>query len=194
MREDADYLNSAKALWLEQGNPIWLWLAIQSSSHNKHPYPLWVCEYLEKAADRLLSDDVHGGDFARKLPSILGFQAKRGPRHPLKIVKRMLKIEQFAIKFAKHILAGKKPSDAREHAANEFDRYWQDVDDKVLQTALREHFKLKRLPASTLAWQRIVLQWLFDNPHSYERYPDLPRITNRLVELAAISRNSAVTN
>ena len=90
MRDDTDYLNSTKALWLEQGNPIWLWLAIKSSSHNKHPYPQWVCEYLEKTADHLLSDDVHVGDFARKLPSILGFQAKRGPQHPLKIFKRML--------------------------------------------------------------------------------------------------------
>ena len=194
MRENADYLNSTKALWLEQGNPVWLWLAIQSSSHNKHPYPQWVCDYLGKTAEQLLSKEARGGDFARKLPSILGFQTKRGPRHPLKVFKRMLKNEQFAVKFVKHILAGKKPSVARQDAANECDHYWQNADDRTLQTALRQHFKLKRLPASTIDWQRIVLQWLFDNPHSYERYPDLPPITNRLVELAAISRNSTVSH
>ncbi len=192
MCEDADYLNSTKALWLEQGNPIWQWLAIQSSSHNKHPYPQWVCEYLGKAADRLLSGDVHGGDFARKLPAILGFQAKRGPRHPLKAFKRMLKIEQFAMKFAKHILAGTKPSIARKDAACECDRYWGDVDDKVLQGALREHFGLKRLPTSTLTLQQIVLNWLIANPLYSVRYPDLPAF-QKLLELAAISRNSAVS-
>jgi hypothetical protein len=194
MRDDADYLNSTKLLWEEQGNPIWVWLAIKTSIQNEHPVPQWVCEYLEKIADHFLSDHPRIGDFSRKLPSILGFQTKRGPKHPLKIFKRMRKNEQFAMKFAKHILAGNKPSTARKDAANECGKDWRDVDDKVLQATLREHFKLKRLPASTIDWQRIVLQWLFDNPHSYKRYPDLPRITNRLAELAAISRNCAVTN
>jgi hypothetical protein len=194
MRDDTQYLNGPRDLWLDQGNPIWAWLTIKTCILNDQLMPQWVCEYLEEIADQLLSDtNARVDDFARKLPSILGFQAKKGPQHPLKICKRMLKIEQFAMKFAKHILAGNKPSLARKDAANECDQYWQNAGDKVLQTALREHFKLKRLPASTLAWQGIVLRWLFDNPHSYERSPDLPPLTNRLVELAAISRNSAVS-
>jgi hypothetical protein len=81
MREDFDYLDSTKALWLEQGNPLWVWLAIKSSIHNEHPFPQWVCEYLDKIADRFLANDVQGGDFARKLPSILGFRAKRVRRN-----------------------------------------------------------------------------------------------------------------
>jgi len=56
MPDDTEYLNSTKALWFEQGNPIWVWLAIKSCSHNKHPYPQWVCDYLEKTAEQLLSD------------------------------------------------------------------------------------------------------------------------------------------
>ena len=193
MPDDIDYLNSIKALWLEQGNPIWPWVAIKSSSHNKHPYPQWVCDYLEKTAEQLLSDNARGGDFARKLPSILGFQTKRGPKHPLKIAKRMLKIEKFAMKFAKHILAGTKPSIARKDAASECDRYWGDVDDKVLQAALREHFGLKRLPTSILTLQQIVLNWLIANPLYSPRYPDLPAF-QKLFELAAISRNSTVSH
>jgi len=193
MRDYTRYLDGTRDLWLEQANPVWVWLAIKSSNHNKHPYPQWVCEYLEKMSDRLLADDVHGDDFARKLPSILGFRAKRGPKHPLTIFKRMLKNEQFAMKFAKHILAGKKPSTARQDAANECARYWQNADDKVLQAALREHFKLKRLPAGTLALQQIVLNWLIANPLYCKRYPDLPAL-QEIMELAAISRNSTVTN
>jgi len=148
VRDDTQYLNGARDLWLEQSNPFWVWVAIKTSIRNDHAMPQWVCEYLEKVADQLFSDNASAGDFARKLPSILGFRAKKGPKHPLKISKRMLKNEQFAMKFAKHIFAGKKPSIARQDAANELDQYWQDVDDKVLQTALRKYFKLDRLPSS----------------------------------------------
>ncbi|MGC2824296.1 MAG: hypothetical protein WA322_08695 [Pseudolabrys sp.] len=75
MPDDTEYLNAIRTLWLEQKNPVWPWLAVKTSIQNKHPVPQWVSEYLEKTAEQLLSEEIHVGDFARKLPAILGFQA-----------------------------------------------------------------------------------------------------------------------
>jgi hypothetical protein len=150
------YLEGVKALWIEQKNPYWVWVAIKTSIRNDEPFPDWVCEYLEQVADQLLARGAASGDFARKLPQILGFRSKSGPKHPLKIGRRMLRNEEYAMKFAKHILMGKTPKNARNDAANESDRYWREADDKTLQAALREHFKLRRAPSGNRVWQPIV--------------------------------------
>ena len=186
------YLDGVKDLWIEQENPYWIWLAIKTSIRNDGPFSDWVCEYLEQVADQLLATGAASGDFARKLPQILGFQSKSGPKHPLKIGRRMLRNEEYAMKFAKHILMGKTPKNARNDAANESDRYWTEADDKTLQAALREHFKLRRAPSSNRAWQPIVIRWIFDNPLALERYPDLPNLNALFEKLAAISRDSSV--
>jgi len=124
---------------------------------------------------------------------MLGFDPKAGPGHQLKLTARMLRNEKFAMKFAKHILFGKKPSDARIDAANELDKSWHDADDKTLQTVLRMHFKLKRMPVSNLGWRNIVLRWMIENPLYSERYRDLPPLTNVFESLASISRDSSVS-
>ena len=188
-----EYLDGPKALWIEQKNPYWVWVAVKTSIRNNDSLPDWVCKYLEEVADHLLSPDAASGDFARKLPRILGFHTKSGPNHPLKIRARMLRNEEFAMRFAKHILMGKTPKNARNDAANESGQYWQDADDKSLQTALREHFKLNRAPVSTPSWQSIVIRWIFDNPLALARYRDLPPLNELFEKLAAISRDSSVS-
>jgi hypothetical protein len=194
MREDQHrYLDGFKYLWREQKNPIWVWNAIKTSVHNKHSLPNWVCDYLEECANQLLSSSAYTGDFARKLPRMLGFNLKSGPKHPLKISARMLKNEQFAMRFAKHILNGKRPSDARSNAANECGGRWLEADDKTFQTALRQHFKLKRVPKTGSAWKTIVIQWMTMNPLYHSRYPDLPALNVIFEQLAAIPRDSSVT-
>lgn len=130
------YLDGLERLWREQKNPIWVWIAIKTSRYNTHSFPNWACNYLEECADQLLSSSAYTGDFARKLPRMLGFSPKSGPKHQLKISARMLKNEQFAMMFARHILNGKKPSDARKDAANESKGYWPEADDKTLQILL----------------------------------------------------------
>ena len=186
------YLEGVKTLWIEQKNPYWIWVAIKTSIRNDEPFPDWVCEYLEQVADQLLATGAASGDFARKLPQILGFRSTSGPKHPLKIGRRMLRNEEYAMKFAKHILMGKTPKNARNDAANESDRYWREADDKTLQAALREHFKLRRAPSGNRVWQPIVIRWIFGNPLALDRYPDLPRLNVLFEKLAAISRNSSV--
>jgi len=186
------YLEGVKALWTEQKNPFWIWVAIKTSIRNDEPFPDWVCEYLEQVADQLLATGAASGDFARKLPQILGLRSKSGPKHPLKIGRRMLRNEEYAMKFAKHILMGKTPKNARNDAANESDRYWREADDKPLQAALREHFKLRRAPSGNRAWQLIVIRWIFANPLAFERYADLPNLNALIEKLAAISRDSSV--
>src|SRR5262249_2311038 len=103
-----------------------------------------------------------------------------------------LRNEEYAMKFAKHILMGKTPKNARNDAANESNRYWREADDKTLQGALREHFKLRRAPSSNRAWQPIVIRWIFANPRALDRYPELPHLKARFEKLAAISRDSSV--
>jgi len=194
MLEDQDrYLNGFKSLWIEQKNPVWVWSAIKTSIRNHHSFPNWVCNYLEQCADQVLSPEASTHDFARKLPRMLGFTPTRGPKHQLKIGERMVRNERFAMKFAEHILNGKKPSDARGAAANECRGRWQKADDKTLQAALREHFKLKRAPVSKLVWQRIVIKWLVNNPLYFHKYPDLPPLNALFQKLAAIPRDSSVT-
>jgi hypothetical protein len=105
----------------------------------------------------------------------------------------MLRNEEYAMKFAKHILMGKTPKNARNDAANEADRYWREADDKTLRAALLEHFKLSRTPSDNRVWQPIVIRWIFDNPLALERYPDLPNLSALFEKLAAISRDSSVT-
>jgi hypothetical protein len=193
LEDQHQYLDSLKQIWIEQKNPFWVWVAIKTSCHNKHSLPNWACDYLEDCADQLLSPKAFSGDFARKLPRMFGFSLKSGPRHPRKISARMLENERFAMAFAKHILNEEKPSDARTSAANECEGRWPAADDKTLQAALRDHFKLERAPRIGRAWKKIIIRWLIDNPLYRERYPDLPMINVLVEKLAAISRDSSVT-
>ena len=194
MREDQHrYLNELKQFWNEQKNPLWVWVAIKTSCQNKHALPKWVCDYLEECAERLLSPKSFTRDFARNLPRMLGFIPKSGPKHQLKVSARMLKNEKFAMSFAKHILSGKKPSDARNDAANDCGDRWQEADDKTLQAALRDHFDEKRLPATRRGWEPIIIKWMLGNPLYHERYPDLPMINVLFEKLAAIFRDSSLT-
>jgi hypothetical protein len=170
------YLNELKQFWNEQKNPLWVWVAIKTSCHNKHSLPKWVCDYLEECAEHLLSPKASTGDFARKLPRMLGFNPKSGPKHQLNVSARMLRNEKFAMAFAKHIVNGEKPSVARTNAANECEDHWPEADDKTLQAALREHFKLRRSPATRRAWQSVLIKWMIENPIYRSRYPNLPQI------------------
>src|SRR5262249_27826087 len=77
------YLEGVKALWIEQRNPYWIWVAIQTSIRNDEPFPDWVCEYLEQVADQLLATPAASSDCSRKSRQFLAFNPKSGPKHSL---------------------------------------------------------------------------------------------------------------
>ena len=186
------YLNALRLLWIEDANPLWPIAAIASSYQNQHTLPNWVMEYLGPCAERMLAPESAKGDFARNMPRIFGFSPKAGPRHQLRAAKRMLHNEEFAMKFARHILLGKEPSDARADAANELEGEWKETDDKVLQKAAREHFRPECSPRKTVHWQAIVIIWLIQNPLYQIRYPYLPRLDALIPQMEAISRDPSV--
>jgi hypothetical protein len=76
------YLEGVKALWIEQKNPYWMWVAIKTSIRNDEPFPDWVCEYLEQVADQLLAAGAASGDFARKITTDSGISIKVGTETP----------------------------------------------------------------------------------------------------------------
>jgi len=78
------------------------------------------------------------------------------------------------MEFAVHIFAGKKPSDARRDTAN-MPGLSRKIDDKTVQTKLKQFFKLTSSPHKNVEWREELLVWMLAHPGYEDVYPKLPK-------------------
>ena len=154
-------------------NPFWAWAAIEICAKNGLDFPPWLRAYLSACAKRMQSADaLQAKDLRTVLPGILGFD-KPGPGQSLRANVEARKSERFALTFARELLAGKTPAEARKDASLEIDGP-NGPDDKTLQRRLKRFFEPNPAPRDPERWRRVVAEWLLKNPSCCSRYPGLP--------------------
>jgi hypothetical protein len=151
---DPDFqIRICRGAWQKEGNPVFVWYAVDFCIKYKKPFPDWVTDYLGDVAQRMTSDDAAAAtDLRAVLPGIMGFPAKPGPGHPLTRDKdeALLLAGRFAIEIVER---GLEPTEALREAAKLLPPEVADRDEKTLWRWLMKEVDLKRRPSTNAEWR-----------------------------------------
>ena len=154
--DDPDFLiRMYRGAWQKEGNPVFVWYAVDSCIKYKKPFPDWVMDYLGDVAQRMRSDDATAAtDLRAVLPGIMGFPAKPGPGHPLDPSGGNDDAPLLAGWFAMEIVdRGLEPTEALRKAVKRMSPEVADRDEKTLWRWLMKAVDLKRRPRTNAEWR-----------------------------------------
>jgi hypothetical protein len=166
----------------EDRNPFWVWTEIAHCIQDKEAFPEWVLRYLDDCARRMIGPDRRTSSDTRELlPHIFGFELTGGRGQPLKIIDEIGDKELLAMAFARAILEGKSPKEARDYALNTLAGGKDDMDDTTVLDHLKKFFKMKHAPRGNLAWKKIVVSYFLQDPaYVFSGRFDLPDMAKLL--------------
>ena len=141
---------------LETGNPYYLWEAIGICIEDGLEFPSWVRDYLAMVAENMTSPWAkREHDLRKVLPSILGFDMKRG-RHLLDSDPITDDRGLLAIRFAIQIQRGTEPKAALANVREAADRSLADKDDRTLLSYIKKHFDIADTPRTRAQWEAAI--------------------------------------
>jgi hypothetical protein len=150
--------------WRDSGNPFHVWLAIDLCAKKQLGVPIWIHNYLAECAERMMEAARSKGsqDVRKILPSVLGFQSKRGPGYPLRpdASESDYLLAVATLKFAHAILNGCKPSDALDYASMVLETSMgYKTDDKTLLGHIKRFLGVEKAPRSHSSWKTFISVW-----------------------------------
>jgi hypothetical protein len=151
----------AKRAFGADGNPYYVWSAIDICSQNNLNFPDWVLEYLAIVAQSMTSPEAaHMHDLRKALPYILGFEMKRGRGNLLNPTGGDEDDLLLALKFAVQIGPnGAELEDALAIACEGLDRNLADKDTKTLIARIKKVFGITSSPSSSAEWIEAMNPW-----------------------------------
>jgi hypothetical protein len=154
-------LEEMRLAFERSGNPFWVWFVLNHYVETNEPLPAWVSTYLTQCAGRMLSEKARrSSDLRKVLPWVFGFPKQSGRGNLLNPVNSRERLI-FGIKFGLLVLGGEDPVTARRNACNfAFDGKEAEVDDKTLQSWIREDFNLEKAPKSAEQWKEAIVKEL----------------------------------
>jgi hypothetical protein len=152
---------SLSSLWEATANPFWAWEKIGVCCRMDEDFPDWVRKYLGECAERMTSPDAaRERDLRRALPGILGFKNTRGAGHLLNPsgINDACRNEyaEMALKFAREIKDGAKPTAALATARVDYD---PDVEDRTMLRHIKRLLGVIGNPRTKAEWRAALRHW-----------------------------------
>ena len=148
-----------RSKWRWTGDPLYAWEAARFCTETKCAFPDWLTDYLAECAARMPRPGTKV-DMRKKLPSALGFLAKRGtkksfdrPGDARRRSEYMLLTQVFAFAIGQ----GCSPSQAVAEAVSLLGPDYVDRDQRTLLKLIARHYGFSEVPSSAVAWQRALL-------------------------------------
>jgi hypothetical protein len=141
-----------------EGNPYYVWEAIDICHKHGLYFPPWIRAYLADCASRMTAPDATHGDLRKALPKIMGFNMKPGanllrPDGPDDSGDDML----LAMRFVnEHVWLGRTREQALSNACVGLNPELLSMESKSLLARIRKVFGIERTPRTRDEWKAAI--------------------------------------